>query len=239
MKKSNLLIFIVASILLGAAPEDLEYRGIGVLHHFGDGSKKRFTIKREVDAACKKLPITNEVFWKHHYADPNVPAPCRATFAVGKGKLLPMRIDPDIETVGVLETLLFIKRSIKSDRYLLIDARGEEWFDFQTIPSAINIPFHVLREPKAYPFAFERAIKVLGGEIDNRGRIDFRGGKEILVFCNGPWCTQSVIFIEALLDLGFESENIHWFRGGMEEWLLAPMTTTRDKKINTKNNITK
>ena len=212
-----------------AGPVDLEYRGIKVWHRFSDGSKKQFVIKREVDAACKKVPITNEVFWKHRYADPKVPKPCLASFVVGKGKLLPMRIDPDIETVGVLETLLFIKRSIKSDRYLLIDARGEEWFDFQTIPSAINIPFYVIKEPKAYPFAFEDAIKTLGGELDNRGRVDFRDSKEILIFCNGPWCTQSVTFIETLLDLGFDGEKIRWFRGGMEEWLLAPMTTTRKR----------
>ena len=57
----------------------------------------------------------------------------------------------------------------------------------------------------------------------------FREGtaKMITLFCNGPWCSLSVTTIQALLEIGYPTEKIKWYRGGMQEWLAAGMTSTR------------
>ena len=64
--------------------------------------------------------------------------------------------------------------------------------------------------------------------IDEDDTLDFSKAKTLAIFCNGPWCSQSVAMIEALLEIGYPAEKISWYRGGMQTWLAAGMTSTRD-----------
>jgi rhodanese-related sulfurtransferase len=67
----------------------------------------------------------------------------------------------------------------------------------------------------------------LGVKINEDDTFDFSQVKTIVVFCNGPWCSQSVALIEALLEIGYPAEKISWYRGGMQTWLAAGMTCSR------------
>jgi len=64
--------------------------------------------------------------------------------------------------------------------------------------------------------------------INKDESLNFDKAKEIVIFCNGPWCSQSVAMITALMDIGYPAENIKWYRGGLQNWLGAGMTSTRD-----------
>jgi len=84
------------------------------------------------------------------------------------------------------------------------------------------------------PTVFEEEYKkslVKLSVMGNEKPFDFSQAKTILVFCNGAWCSQSPKMVKALLALGYPPEKIKWYRGGMQTWLSAGMTSTRKNKF--------
>ena len=201
--------------------------GVSVQMVDSSGHIKHIVVKRDIPDECRKVPINNTMVWKGNYANAKVPEVCKSTYVQTTGNLLPMQLHEDINTYGELEVLAFIKHMQKDDSMLLIDGRKQEWYDYRTIPGAINLPFHHFKERKSFEFEFEHALRILGVKINEDDTLDFSNVKTITVFCNGPWCSQSVAMIEALLDIGYPAEKMNWYRGGMQTWLGAGMTTTR------------
>ncbi len=161
------------------------------------------------------------MLWTGNFANKSIPEVCKSTYVHTKGKLIPMQLDADLETYGELEVLVFIKEMQQNKNLLLIDSRKEKWFAYRTIPGAINIPFHYFKEKENYEFHFEYALKHLGVFIQKDGEYDFSDAKTLLLFCNGPWCSQSPTMIYALLEIDYPAEKLKWYRGGMQDWLGA------------------
>ncbi len=222
----NILLSLLLTSFLFAANKGFEYSGIMVK----DRSKSQvedIVVKRDIDPICKKVPINNTMLWEGNYANAKVPDACKFTFVVTPGKLLPMHLDEDLETYGELEVLAFIKQMQHDDTMLLIDSRKKPWFDYRTIPGAINMPFHYFKERDSFEFQFEYGLKHMGVYIGKDDEFDFSEAKILVLFCNGPWCSQSPAMIYALLEIGYPAEKIKWYRGGMQDWLSAGMTSTR------------
>jgi len=231
----RLFLGAVITISCFAAEEGgngFEYTGVEVQTVNAQGKVENMIVKRHIPDICKNVKITNEMLWTHSYAHEKVPQACKSTYVHTKGKLLPMQIHYDIDTYGELEVLAFIKHMQSDDSMLLVDGRKQSWYDYRTIPGSINIPFHHLKEREAFEFEFEHAIKILGVDIhvdeNEKESFDFNKAKTIVLYCNGPWCTQSVTMIESLLNIGYPAEKIKWYRGGMQTWLATGMTTTRN-----------
>ncbi len=210
-----------------AGNNGFEYEGISIKTLDSAGKIQHIIVKRDIPAECKKVPINNEMVWTENYANKNVPEACKSTYVHTTGKLLPMQLDEDIETYGELEVLAFMKQMQKDDSMMLIDGRKEEWYNYRTIPGAVNMPFHHFKERKQFEFEFEHDLRTLGVKINKDETLDFTKAKTIAIFCNGPWCSQSVAMITALLKVGYPPEKISWYRGGMQSWLGAGMTSTR------------
>ncbi len=223
---------VVAFLLvssLAMARAGFEYDGVTVLHTDVKGVKKEIIVKRHIPKECLKLPITNEMVWTGKYANPKVPKECTSTFVHTTGKLLPISLDEDIETYGELEVLAFMKQMQNGDKKkVIIDGRKESWYEYRTIPGAVNMPFHHFKDRENFEFEFEDHLVELNVVIHKDESLDFDNAKEIVIFCNGPWCSQSVAMIRALEDIGYPLENIKWYRGGLQNWLSAGMTSTRD-----------
>ncbi|SCA57470.1 conserved exported hypothetical protein [Candidatus Terasakiella magnetica] len=115
----------------------------------------------------------------------------------------PMKAAEGVETVGELEIVNFLKD--KSG--LLVDARTEEWHFKGTIPGSINIP---------YVEASTRMDEM--GCKKNSGKWDCRGAKELVLYCNGPWCGQSPAAIRSLINAGYPADKLNYYRGGMQAW---------------------
>lgn len=154
----------------------------------------------------------------------------------------PMEAAPGVTTVGELELMEFLKNKVEKGTGLLIDARAESWYIKGTIPGSINIPFTVFAEendPK-----LQEALKTLGvrpgvtsnwtdtmhkttdefGQRVRQFHSDFSNAKEILLFCNGPWCDQSPRAIRGLVKLGYPVNKMFYYRGGMQDWLLLGLS---------------
>ncbi|MCP4409960.1 MAG: rhodanese-like domain-containing protein [Gammaproteobacteria bacterium] len=136
----------------------------------------------------------------------------------------PVKVAPGVTTVGELELLDFLLTNVRSGEGLLVDARTPAWHRKGTIPSAINIPFTVCTAPANDPNLI-KVLKALGGKRNASGLWDFRDAKQMLLFCNGPWCDQSPRAIKGLMRHGYPPEKLYYYRGGMQNWQLFGLTT--------------
>ena len=63
------------------------------------------------------------------------------SFVTYFGKIAPIKASDKIETYGELEVLEFIEKSKTDKNLLLVDSRTENWYNHETIATAINVPY--------------------------------------------------------------------------------------------------
>lgn len=131
----------------------------------------------------------------------------------------PMFAAPGVETVGELELLDFMNNQVANDKGLLVDARMPRFFNTETIPGSINIPFILFTSNKV------GLVLELLGVKNNDGKRDFSNAIELCLFCNGPWCDQSPRAIKALIKAGYPASKLKYYRGGMQVWKIFSLTT--------------
>ncbi|MES9851949.1 MAG: rhodanese-like domain-containing protein [Candidatus Thiodiazotropha sp. L084R] len=130
----------------------------------------------------------------------------------------PMQITDGVKTIGEVELIVFMQSELAQGRGLLIDARTPDWHERGTIPGSINIPFTKLNpEQGADEISLEESLLRLGGKVDNEDR-DFSQAKQLVLWCNGPWCGQSPTAIRGLIRVGYPKEKLLYYRGGMQLW---------------------
>lgn len=155
----------------------------------------------------------------------------------------PMEAAPGVATVGEVELMEFLKNKVEKGTGILIDARAESFYVKGTIAGSVNIPFTVFTSDEKDP-KLHGTLKFLGARpgstvnwtdtmhksVDDFGqkartlRWDFSNVKEILLFCNGPWCDQSPRAIKGLVKLGYPVNKMFYYRGGMQDWLLLGLS---------------
>lgn len=153
----------------------------------------------------------------------------------------PMKIAPGVQTVGEVEIFTFMENQLANGSGLIIDARLPAWYKKGTIPGSINIPFTVFEQPDDD----ERLINALqqlgvrkhsneSGLINKffsddkqKSKWDFSQAKELVLWCNGPWCDQSPRAIHGLLKHGYPAEKLHYYRGGMQMWQILGLLTVQ------------
>ncbi len=224
MKRIIFMVFAVM-ISLQAKPSlySFQHNGVDVRHTDG----KTYHIEREIPPACYDVPVTPEAIWEGHFAGKDVPKACKATYVQTVGVIYPMTIKKGVETYAELEVLQFIDVMKKRKDYLLVDTRGGDWYESETIPGSVNIWFAVLKEPKEFSEEFAQMLKQVGVVVHKDGSYDFSKAKTLLLFCNGPWCGQSPVAILEFIKLGYPKEKLKWYRSGLHGWKSLSLTTTR------------
>ena len=138
----------------------------------------------------------------------------------------PIKAAPGVATIGELELLDFLQDEVARGEGLLIDARMPDWYEAETIPGSINIPFVIFTTPSKKR---ERILELLGAKRLEDGRFDFSAARKLALFCNGPWCDQSPRAIKGLLETGYPRGKLLYYRGGMQMWKLFGLTTVLPK----------
>jgi hypothetical protein len=133
----------------------------------------------------------------------------------------PMYID-GVKPIGEIELLNYMK-NIEDENILLIDARSRDWYKRGTIPTAINLPFTMLKKNSKY---LPKVLKLLGAKKDGN-RWDFSEVPKMIIFGNGLWDPQATKEIKSLLSLGCPADKILYYRGGMQDWYLLGLTTEK------------
>ncbi len=141
----------------------------------------------------------------------------------------PTKIDSDIKNIAEIEIINFMKDKVANETGVLIDARLKSWFELETIPSAINIPFSVMQN--ATKEKAEMIFKILGMKVKKDGSWDFTNAKELAVFCNGVWCEQTAHFMEGIIKHNYPKDKLFYYRSGFQGWKLLGLTTIVHKEI--------
>lgn len=159
----------------------------------------------------------------------------------------PMKVAPGVITVGEAEIFRFMDRELATGKGMIVDARTPSWYKKGTIPGSVNIPFTefvagedapetikaleqlgaVRRdEPGWLTSNFESLMAKLGwfGADQKTEKWDFSNAKQVVFWCNGPWCGQSPRAIKGLLELGYPAEKVAYYRGGMQMWKVLGLT---------------
>lgn len=157
----------------------------------------------------------------------------------------PLVVDENVKSVAELEVIDFMEKSMFRGTGAVIDARTPSWYKKGTIPGSINIPFTTFeKDPSDFELiealinlgaveredvnSFVRLIEEVTGLMGGDQKTDlwdFTEAKELVIWCNGPWCGQSPRAIHALLKLGYPAEKLYYYRGGMQMWQILGLTT--------------
>lgn len=158
--------------------------------------------------------------------------------------LKPMFPNPGVDVYGEVELFDFMENALRDQEGLLIDARTPSWHKKGTIPGSVNIPFTQMIKGPESPET-KALLKRFGAE--ERGEVgfftsllekwgivdttyktekwDFTHAKELVLYCNGASCGQSVRGVRGLLAAGYPSDKIKYYRGGMRMWEFWGLTT--------------
>ena len=160
----------------------------------------------------------------------------------------PLALNEGVTTVAELEVIEFMETQLYRGDGVLVDARTPSWHKKGTIPGSINIPFTVF-EKDANSLELSEVFESLGAEerddvnpvlrmVEGFGLLggdektekwDFSNAKDILLWCNGPWCGQSPRAIRGLINAGYPAEKLYYYRGGMQMWQSLGLTTVMPK----------
>jgi len=80
----------------------------------------------------------------------------------------PTTIDDEIQTIAEVEIVNFLKDKVPSNKGVVIDARLKSWYELETIPSAINIPYVLIQS--ADKDMAGKVFSLLGMKIEKDGR---------------------------------------------------------------------
>ncbi len=228
MKKNIFLVplFLTLNLLADSLAKD----GVEITVTNSSGKKESIEIYRDLPDDCTlDVKFNPKTLWSEAYASSKIPKECKVTIVSAVGKVSPMKIAEGIETYGELEVLQFLKQMQSSKNMLFIDSRTSNWYKYQTIPGAINIPYTYFTKPDKFSSQFSNSLKLMG-ITKQKNDYNFKDAKTILLFCNGPWYGQSPVMIKKLLKLGYPTSKIKWYRGGMHSWLSLNFISTKDKE---------
>ncbi len=228
MKFISLIFLFSYSLLAQVNPMAFQYSGVKVNHIFLDGSKENYTIERKISKECMKIQVGPDSFDDTNIKN-NISNKCKKEFITTTGVIQPFVFDEEIKTIGENEVLEFIytKTLKEPNKYALIDSRKAIWFEQETIPSALSVPYEDLKYDEDFVEDLKKAYKNLGVKVLDNDKFDFSNAKTVVFFCNGAWCPISSKSMTYLIKLGYPKEKMMWYRGGMTSWKVLSLTTTK------------
>jgi len=229
--KTALLIVCLFIYSHAVKPYALQFTGIKVEHTYSNGTKEKYLIERVINSKCLNISVSKESFTDQNIAT-NIPNECKKTIISTKGVIQGLYINDKIKTYSEIEVMNFIfTKTLKNpESYVLVDSRKKSWFDFKTIPSAVNVPYEDLKYDEDFEEDFNEAYKNLGIKVNENNKLDFSNAKTAVFFCNGPWCPISSKSIKYLTSIGYPTNKIIWYRGGMASWESLSLSVTKNLK---------
>lgn len=149
--------------------------------------------------------------------------------STNRGKVQPITLDEDIETIGEIGFIEYMKKAQNDKSIIIVDTRSPGWFARLTIPGAVNMPYTEFNNLEDAELYFDDL-----GVIKNKdGKWDFTNAKKVIAFCNGYWCGQTPAMVlyskYALVKMGYPKEKIKYYRGGMQAWTSLGLTVVGDE----------
>ena len=135
--------------------------------------------------------------------------------------LQPMISANGVATLGELEVMSFLEDRVTNGTGLLIDARAPTDFRAASIPGSVNVPFPTLGKDNRFRGDILRALGALDQGDDT---LDFSDAMSLTFYSGGPWSNDASTAIDHLLDAGYPSDKLFYYRGGIQAWAHAGLT---------------
>ncbi|MCF2871726.1 rhodanese-like domain-containing protein [Octadecabacter sp. G9-8] len=135
--------------------------------------------------------------------------------------LSPMIVADGVVTMGEMEVIEFLSTAVESGDGLLIDARVPDQRALGFIPASVNIPAATLAPTN--PFRNE-ILMALGAE-SFQGIFNFTDAISLVVFDAGPATADAQTLITDLISVGYPTDKISYYRGGMQVWATLGLST--------------
>lgn len=142
--------------------------------------------------------------------------------------LQPIKIK-DIETIGELELLNYLQKINQGDlSFMLVDTRASNMAAEGTIPSSINIHGDkLIADRGANPIEIEAILTQQFAVTGTQDSWNFKQAKTLILYCYGIWCGQASQTLNALIELGYPTYKLKWYRGGIQAWESVGLTIIR------------
>ncbi len=125
-----------------------------------------------------------------------------------------------VKTVGELEVLAFIDKLKEKKARLLIDVRKNIDYLEGTIPGAINLPLFMLDDKSKY----QKEVLALLGAKKRNNTWSFKNAQSLLIFGTSALSNDASSAIKKLLELGYPSEKLLYYRDGISRWRALGLT---------------
>lgn len=125
-----------------------------------------------------------------------------------------------IETVIEPQVLDFLVSAVGRNEGLLVDARMPDDRRIGFIPGSVSLPHETLAPENEFQ---KEILKALGARAFE-DVFNFADAQKLVVFDNGPTQNDAALLIAHLLEAGYPSENIRYYRGGMQVWSVIGLT---------------
>lgn len=141
----------------------------------------------------------------------------------------PVRLTPNVETLGELELLQYLQKVGHDDSIMVIDSRNPASVAKGTIAGSVNIPWSSYDVNKGASDLDVESVFIdkFGVALDKNDNWDFRHAKTLIIFCNGIWCGNAPNNIYFLLEQGYPTDKLKWYRGGMQTWHALGLSTVQ------------
>ena len=190
-------------------------------------------IERDIDRAYQLQPGMRSTL---SINDRNCPPFC----------MQPMQLDVPVATVSELEIIDFMLTTLRDNKGVLVDVRGQREYDKGTIPGSESHPVRKFQDAKTVEQMMEDFGATRRNEVGRITRLledwgindtreltpewDFSRAKELLIWSNGPTCKLAPDVIRTLVAAGYPPHKLHWYRAGMPGWQFWGLNTIRKPK---------
>lgn len=139
----------------------------------------------------------------------------------------PISAHKDVATYGELEVIEFLKRYVANDTGLVVDARLPDEYNGGHIPAAVNIPALTLSAENPY---LDELMTALGGTPVDDTKWEFPAkSNHLLLLGHGAWDGKVVDAINMLINAGYPTDKLGYYRGGMQSWLSLGFKTASNE----------
>lgn len=137
----------------------------------------------------------------------------------------PYCIAPQSAAVGIEaliegQVLDFLVEKVGQNEGLLVDARMPEGRALGYIPGSVSLPHETSAPENEFR---DEILKALGARAFE-DVFNFADAQNLVVYDNGPTQNDAGVLISHLLEVGYPSEKIRYYRGGMQVWSVVGLT---------------
>lgn len=135
--------------------------------------------------------------------------------------IAPLSAASDVSNVGEREVINFIANVVSAGEGLLVDSREPQGRAAGFIPASVNVPFNLVQPENPY---MSDILQALGARAFE-DTLNFSDAMPLIIFDDGPTTSDALSLIAGLIEAGYPSEKLSYYRGGMLVWTALGLNT--------------